>query len=288
MDLDLRKVRYFIAVAENLSFVQAAAELHMTQPALSRQVQTLERELGVRLFTRDRRGTALTGPGRQLLEDARPLLDASTALERRVRTAAKSARQFTIGFMPGVPSTALVREFTVTASGLQVDVVYVPHVEQEAFLLDGRVDVSFVRLPLRAPGLRTIPLFDEPRVAVVAISSPLAGATSLTLDDLRVVPLLDPPASVPGWGGDVLPLRRPLVTVEERIEAAASGAGFSVLPAGLARYHRHDGVATVPLDGVAPVVVALAHTRHRTMPEIERFADLCRSHLGAPVRTSGR
>ena len=84
MDLDLRKIRYFVTVAERLSFVRSAAELHLTQPALSRQIQSLEHDLGVVLFVRDRRGTALTDPGRQLLEDARPLL-ASAPYSRSMR-----------------------------------------------------------------------------------------------------------------------------------------------------------------------------------------------------------
>lgn len=77
MNLDLRRLRYFVTLAEELSFVRAAALLHMTQPALSRQVRALEHDLGTVLFDRDRRGTSLTPAGQQLLEDAIPLLAAS-------------------------------------------------------------------------------------------------------------------------------------------------------------------------------------------------------------------
>ena len=88
MDIDLRKVRYFIAVAEELHFGRAAERLHIAQPALSRQVRALEDELNSQLFVRDRRHTELTAAGQQLLEDARPLLANADALRRRVGRAA--------------------------------------------------------------------------------------------------------------------------------------------------------------------------------------------------------
>jgi DNA-binding transcriptional LysR family regulator len=101
MDLDLRRLRYFVTVAGELSFIRAAQLLHMTQPALSRQISALERDLGAQLFERDRRGTALTPAGQQLLEDAAPLLAAASALERRTRLAGREPARFAIGFMPG-------------------------------------------------------------------------------------------------------------------------------------------------------------------------------------------
>lgn len=286
MDLDLRKLRSFVSVAERLSFVQAAEELHITQPALSRQIQALEEELGVPLLVRDRRGTALTGPGRQLLEDARALLDAAAGVERRVRAAARDAHEFTVGFMPGVPSTAIVREFAALVPEVVVDVALVPMDEQESFLHDGRVDVSFLRLPVRSRAVRTIPLFEEPRVAVVPADSPHAARATAALADLRPLPLVDDPATLPGWRGDSLPRRRPLVGVDERLEAVAAGGGFTVMPAGIAGYHHRADVRAVVLTDVPPVVVALGHLAHRTMPEIERFAELARARLRADVEPS--
>ncbi|HEY0189401.1 MAG TPA: LysR family transcriptional regulator [Cellulomonas sp.] len=291
LDLDLHKLRSFVCVAERLSFVQAAAELHLTQPALTRQVQSLEHELGVPLLLRDRRGTALTGPGRQLLEDGRALLDSAAGVQRRVRAAARGATEFTIGFMPGVPSTGIVRAFAAVAPQVLLDVVAVPMDEQEPYLHDGRVDVSFVRLPVRSRSVRTIALFDEPRVAVLPATSPLAPAGRAGLDALATLPLIDDPGTLPGWRGDALPRRRPLVGVDERLEAVAAGDGFTVLPAGIARYHHRDDVRLVELIDVAPVVVALGYLRHRTMPEIEQLADLARAQLSggaAPAEGTAR
>src|ERR1700679_235385 len=97
VDLDLRKVRYFVAVAEELHFGRAAQRLHIAQPVLSRQIRALEAELGAQLFERDRRHTELTASGQQLLQEARPLLANADGLRQRVGRAPDT---FTVGFMP--------------------------------------------------------------------------------------------------------------------------------------------------------------------------------------------
>lgn len=278
MDLDLRRLRSFVCVAERLSFVHAAAELHVTQPALSRQIQALEHDLGVTLFTRDRRGTALSGPGRQLLEDARVLLASASGVERRVRAATRSTTEFVVGFMPGVPSTSIISEFSATAPHIAVDVLTVSMDEQETFLHDGRVDVCFLRLPVRSRAVQTIALFEEPKVAVVPTGA-FASDGDITLEDLLPLPLLDDPATLPAWRGGTLPRRRPLVNVDERLEAVAAGTGFTVLPAGIAAYNQRPDVTALRLDDVAPIIVALGYLKHRTMPEIQHFADISRAQL---------
>jgi DNA-binding transcriptional LysR family regulator len=87
VDVDLRKIRYFVAVADNLHFRKAAEELHIAQPALSRSIGALERELGTQLFVRDKRSVILTPAGRQLLDDAGPLLAAADATRGDRRSA---------------------------------------------------------------------------------------------------------------------------------------------------------------------------------------------------------
>ena len=96
-DVDLRKLRYFVAVAERLHFGRAAQALHIAQPVLSRQIKALEDELKAQLFVRDKRATELTPAGRQLLADAGPLLASADALRRRVARAARGPGSFTVG-----------------------------------------------------------------------------------------------------------------------------------------------------------------------------------------------
>src|ERR1700694_6312697 len=105
MDLDLRKLRYFVAVAEELNFRRAADRLHVAQPVLSRQIRALEKELHAQLFVRDSSGTQLTPAGVQLLADASLLLAGADAARRRVAQAARAASTVTGGVMPGLTVT---------------------------------------------------------------------------------------------------------------------------------------------------------------------------------------
>jgi DNA-binding transcriptional LysR family regulator len=115
MDLDLRRLRYFVAVADRLNFGRAAEALHIAQPVLSRQVRALEQELKVQLFERGNRATRLTPAGEALLDEARPLLAAADTVRRKVRDAAAGQRTFAVGFMPGLIVTPAVRELSRTA-----------------------------------------------------------------------------------------------------------------------------------------------------------------------------
>ncbi|WP_432838000.1 LysR family transcriptional regulator [Dactylosporangium sp. CA-092794] len=280
MDLDLRRLRYFVTVADELSFMRAAARLYMTQPALSRQIRALEDEVEVSLFDRGPVGTTLTRAGQQLLEDARPMLAAATALVRRVRLAGREESHFTVGFMPGVIVTNIVRRFRLLVPGVIVDVLFTSFTDPVEYLLDGRVDVCFVRLPIQAKALEVVPLFPEPRIAALSTDHPLAGADTLDIEALTKFPLLQAPDDVPEWHGNAhdANFRLPRV-IEESLEAVAAGLGFAVVPAGLADYYRRPDIRYIPLTGVATRVVALAYSRHRTMPEIDTFARIARAEL---------
>ncbi|MGO9781594.1 MAG: LysR family transcriptional regulator [Streptosporangiaceae bacterium] len=288
MDLDLRRLRYFVTVAEELSFTSAASLLHMTQPALSRQISALEHDLRAQLFDRDRRGTWLTAAGKQLLEDAGPLLAAASALERRARMAGRDPARFAIGFMPGIHATPIIREFAQRAPYLSIDVIFTSVTDQVDFLVDGRVDVCFVRLPLDDDTFHVVPLFPEPRVAAVPSSHPLAGSPRIEIKQVSELPLLQDPGDVPEWHGAVaepqpaaVPDRRRRPTVEESLERVALGTGVFVLPAGIADFYQRADISYVPLQDVAARMVALAYTKHRTMPELGQFAELVTSMLTA-------
>ncbi|HJY01836.1 MAG TPA: LysR family transcriptional regulator, partial [Streptosporangiaceae bacterium] len=130
MDVDLRKLRYFAAVARHRNFSRAAQELHIAQPVLSRQIRALESELGAVLFVRDRNGAQLTPAGTQLALEAEPLLAAAEALRRRVAQAARKAGQFTVAFMPGLIVTGPVRAFGDAHPELTVEVLRTSRADQ--------------------------------------------------------------------------------------------------------------------------------------------------------------
>ena len=277
-DLDLRKLRYFAAVAEHLHFGRAAAALHIAQPVLSRQIRTLEGELGATLFARDRRSTALTPAGEQLLADARPLLAAAEALQRRVAEVARGSRTFTVGFMPGLTVTGAVRALRTRHPHVDVTVLRTSWDDQTAVLHDGRADVSYLRLPADQRGLGVRPLFTEPRVVVLRADHRLAGKESVALADLADEHLLQDPDAVPEWRDVSTELRtgarepEPFVrTVEEKLEHVAAGRGVVVLPLSTATFYTRPDVVAVPVRDLGPNHVCLAWDAARRSQLVQEF-----------------
>jgi DNA-binding transcriptional LysR family regulator len=282
VDLDLRKIRYFMAVAQELNFGRAAQTLHIAQPVLSRQIRALEAELGVRLFERDRRRTELTAAGEALRADAEPLLASAEALRRRVGRAARGARSFTVAFMPGLIVTGAVRALAAAHPQLQLEVLRTSWADQTEVLRDGRADVSYVRLPVDQRGLKVNVLFDEPRVVVLPADHHLSGKNELHLGDLAGETLLQPHDAVPEWQaltGDTAPRNAPAaVAVEEKLEHVAAGRGVVVLPRSAATFYQRPDVTSVVLTDIGPSRVALAWDATRRSRLINQFADLAAAH----------
>ncbi|MBM0275781.1 LysR family transcriptional regulator [Micromonospora tarensis] len=280
MDVDLRKLRYFVAVAEELHFGRAAARLHIAQPVLSRQIRAFEQELRAELFVRDRRSTVLTEAGRQLLTDARALLASAEALRRRVQRAAHDRQTFTIAFMPGIIVTAEARALAQLHPDLTVGVLRTSWADQAAVVRDGRADVSYVRLPTDQRGLRLRPLFTEPRVVVLPSEHRLAGAASVDLAALGEERLLQDPDAVPEWRD--LPNRpsepaapRPeLNSVEEKLEHVAAYAGVVILPLSTATFYTRPDVVHLPVADLGPNQVCLAWAEENSSPLVPEFVDL--------------
>ncbi|MFJ2886720.1 LysR family transcriptional regulator [Streptomyces sp. NPDC087305] len=278
MDLDLRKLRYFVAVADQLHFGRAADELHIAQPVLSRQIRALEQDLGASLFTRDRHGVELTAAGRQLLADAGPLLASTHAIRRRVSAAAGGKRRLMVGFRAGVAVTPAARAFEDRHPDVVVDVQRIEGDDQAAMLLDGRIDVGYVRLPIDETGLRVTPLYAEPRVAVLPAGHRLAGKEQVTETDLADEPLI--------WHGDpsTQPTKRPLPNagypvrgVDETLEHVAAGRGISFLARSASVFYSHPDVAYVPIPDLTPDQVCLAVAASHISPVVEDFVAAAQS-----------
>ena len=272
MDLDLRKLRYFVAVADKLHFGRAADELHIAQPVLSRQIRALEQDLGTPLLTRDSHGVALTDAGRQLLTDAGPLLASTHAIRRRVTVAARGSQRLVVGFRAGIAVTPAVRKFATRHPDVLVDMQRIEWDDQATMLLDGRIDVGYVRLPIDEAGLHITPLYTEPWVAVLPAGHRLAGKEQITEADLAGEPLL--------WHADpsTQPTRRPhpdagymVRGVDETLEQVAAGRGISFLARSATVFYSHPEVSYVPIPDLAPDQVCLAVAASRASPLIDNF-----------------
>ncbi|WP_406175014.1 LysR substrate-binding domain-containing protein [Streptomyces sp. NBC_00996] len=282
MELDLRKLRYFVAVAEELHFGRAADKLHIAQPVLSRQIRSLEGDLKVQLFARDKRGTELTAAGEQLLSDARPLLSAADATTRRAVRAAHAQNALTVGFMPGLIVTAAVRLFSRRHPDVQVEVIRTNWDEQTQMICDGRIDVGYVRLPCEAHGLELRDLLSEPRVVILPTTHPLAGKSSVSISDLAGERLLQNPAAIPEWRstanpsgpyedtGPTLVLR----SVEEKLENVAAGRGVVILPLSTATYYTRSDITHIEISDIGPNRVCLAWDSNRQDQLIDEFVEI--------------
>jgi DNA-binding transcriptional LysR family regulator len=268
--LDLTKLRAFVTLAEYLHFGRAADALHLTQPGLSRQIQTLERQLGVRLLERDHRNVALTEAGTQLLEDAGPLLMAVQATRQRVARAARGSRRLIVGFRAGVIPTPAITAVSRLHPDLVVEVKRLEWDDQEQNLLSGAVDVAYVRRPIDDRGLQLIPLYQEPRLAALPRDHRLAAATELLEHDLdgeRHLRYLEPP----GPGGT------PIRSVEEKLEHVAAGHGIILLPLSATQHYTRPDVVYVPVPDAEPDQVWLAIVDGRDSEPVQDFVVAARA-----------
>jgi DNA-binding transcriptional LysR family regulator len=277
MDLDLRKLRYFVAVAQELHFGRAAARLHIAQPVLSRQIRAFEAEVRTQLLDRSRRVTALTPAGRRLLAEAPALLAAADELARTIRGTA----QLRVGFMPGITVTTEVRALRERRPDVDVVLVRTTWADQVESLHDGSVDVGYVRMPIDRSGLVLRPLFSEPRLVAMSAEHRLAAKESLAIADLADEHLLQDPDTVPEWRDVATELRsgraRPVpafTSVEEKLEHVAAGDGITVIPRSAGAYYTRPDVVVVPVPELGPHHVCLAWPRRRPDGLVAEFVEL--------------
>jgi DNA-binding transcriptional LysR family regulator len=194
--MELRHLRYFVAVAEQLSFTRAAAVLHMAQPALSVQIRQLEDELGVELFDRSRRAIALTHAGETMLGETRRLLaslDRSIDLVRRVGAGAIGS--IAVGFVPSASNSVLpglLRQFWEAHPDVAVTLREMAPGDLIDGLQAGNLDISFLYLPFSDPLLDHLVIVREPFVAALPFDHRLARQTTVDVADLRDEPFVTP------------------------------------------------------------------------------------------------
>ncbi len=282
LDLDLRLVRYFTVLAEQRRFVSAAAQLHITQPSLSRQIRSLEKELGVRLFDRTAHGSRLTEAGEAFLPHAIALLRSATRAAAAARAAEPS--RITIGYTADLLITPAVQALRQQHPDSEVHTLHVDWDRPREALLDHSVDAVVTRTPLSTDGLHKTILFAEPRALVVCVGHRLAGRAAVTIDDIadEPMPRVPDPAWNAFWRIDPRPDGRvapegPLARApEDKMEFVATGQAVAIMPATV---RLRPDVVMIPLLGVDPshvVLVTRAGDRNALLTAFRRFA---KSHL---------
>jgi DNA-binding transcriptional LysR family regulator len=263
-DLDLRLVRYFTVVARHRHIGRAAAELRVAQPSLSRQIQRLEEQLGVRLFDRNVHGSQLTAAGQAFLARANDLVGAAGHAVTDARAAVAASGKITMGYAPGFLITPAVRDLRERHPDADIHTRYLTW-EDARSLAEYRVDVVVGWQPFAFPmdGYRVTVLYDDPRVLVVPVSHRLAGRASVTVADFADEPMVH--FAIPGAAAEWLDfwwpqrpdgsrlLAGPAVdTVQDKFELVASGKGIVMHPrsdqSGLTR----PDLTTIPIDGLPP------------------------------------
>jgi DNA-binding transcriptional LysR family regulator len=282
VSLELRHLRYFVAVAEELSFGRAARRLHLAQQSLSQQIASLERLLGVRLFDRDTRGTALTPAGHAFLPSARDILARADAAVADLRT---TARPLNLAFLSSTANYMLppVVRAARERLGVPLTTADVPIAELVAGLREGRYDAAFTRPP-SVPDLATRTLVTEPVCAVLPAGHPLAVRAELRLADLAAERwVLTPRDSWPPWherydrdfaaAGFEPDVAQRAASVPALLGLVAAGVGVTRL-ARSARSIRRGGVVFVPLAGESAATVIAWLPGRENAGLLELAADL--------------
>lgn len=295
-DVHIRDLRYFLAVAEELHFTRAAERLYVSQPALSKQVRALERQLGVDLFRRDPHGVALTAAGEALLPHARRVLDA-WAEGAAAMTTAREARHSTLvvgmstspgrgGLLPAIRS-----RFTAAHPDAVVRVRQVNWEDPTAGLADGDADVAFVWLPLPDVDRFSWTLVaEEPRLVALPETHPLADRPELDFADLADEPFLALPESAGPlrdyWlalderAGREARVGAEIAGTEETYEALVAGLGICLVAEGNVPLLTLGGVVTRPVRGVSPSRYVLAWRKGERRPLVRAYAQACRAVTG--------
>jgi DNA-binding transcriptional LysR family regulator len=292
--MELRHLRYFVAVAEELHFGRAAERLFIAQPPLSQQIQQLERELGVSLFQRTSRRVQLTPAGEAFLPEARQVL---SGLETAATVARRAARGETgwlgIGFAASATYDLLpsvLHDFRERFPEIALSLRELNAAEQALALHDRSIHVGFARPYVEQPEMRVEAVLREPFLVALPESHPLARQSDLALSQLANAPFVSfPEQPLPSYAEVVRTVCEaagftPHVVQEVRemqtaISLVAAGLGIALLPASVQHLHR-DGVVYCPLREPAPrTELAVVSRQDDPSPVLQNFLVVVREQV---------
>ncbi|MFD2422167.1 LysR family transcriptional regulator [Amycolatopsis pigmentata] len=288
MSVESRPVRYFVAVAEELSFTRAATRLGIAGPALSRAIRNLETELGVRLFERSTRVVELTEPGMVLLTHARPALEALDAAARRAVRASAPHRSVLLAVKADTDGGLLEDILAATAAEPDAEPVAVRLCgwrEHTRLLRAGEADAALMFEPCDPAGIDADVIAVEPRVAALPADHPLAHASRVRLTDLGI----DPEGVSERADHDVG--EHGVHDLAQLLALIGLGATMTVLPKSVAARYPRQAVVYVPIEDCPPASLVIAWpelSRSRGVAALVRAATAVAESRGmsAAVETS--
>jgi DNA-binding transcriptional LysR family regulator len=293
--MELRHLRYFVAVAEELHFRRAAERLHVAQPAVSEQIRKLEEDLGVRLFDRGPRNVSLTDAGAAFLREARRVLEQAAVARLAARNASGRGSVLQIGYVPASlpPSVPrILQRLAVAMPRLEISLEPGSGLELVDAVRAHKLDAAVVSLPTPAAGLRITALDEQRRVAVLPVGHEHALNEAVRLEQIapqRIIVLprdVDRPfydaviAACRDAGVSPTLVEMPDGQVERVLVAVASGAGMAVLPESVGERYAAAGVRFVPLDDAGPALATAVVSRRDSehMPTVALLRAIGRSH----------
>jgi DNA-binding transcriptional LysR family regulator len=296
--VELRQLRYFVAVAEERHFGRAAKRLRLSQPPLSAQIKGLEEELGVKLFQRSTRQVALTDAGRTFLERAEGILEAVEEAKEAAKGADEGVRgRLEIGFISSATLGLLppaIRLFRERFGGVEIELRELTSAQQIDALYAGEIRVGLVRLPLRAPGLRFEPLQEESFLVALPSGHPLEALESVPLEAMVDQPLIFFTRQLmPSLHAQIVELFQRVgafpnvvqhaVHLQTIVGLVASDVGLAILPEPAERLSR-EGVVYRSLDAPdATSWVGLARVEDDGSLLVENFVRTVREVAGGKV-----
>ncbi|GGN28675.1 LysR family transcriptional regulator [Lentzea pudingi] len=292
-DLEVRELRYFIAVAEELNFSRAAERLGIAQPPLSRTVRQIESRLGVQLLWRDTRRVELTEAGRVLLAEALSIVEAVSATVNRTRRAGQITPKLTATAKPGFASGLLrgiVEAYGALPGAIQVDILVSGYRQQVQLVRNGEVDVALASSPFDLTGLDSEQLTTEPRVAALPAKHELARRPTLRCRDLAGLPFPDWPgidaAARAYWCGqdrdfsgtrslaprNDVDVSGPLVSdISALLDVVGLEQAVALIPISVAKNNPRADVAYRPVVDASPFTMAMAWPAGSSDPHLAAF-----------------
>ncbi|CAN5361860.1 LysR substrate-binding domain-containing protein [soil metagenome] len=295
MNIELRQLRYFLAVAEEMHFGRAAQRLHMTQPPLSQTIQALEAALGTQLFSRTKRSISLTPAGKALLPEARRILLQTAALPvLAIRAASGQSGQLTLAFVSIADYSVLppfLRKFREAYPHVHIDLREATSDVQLEELLQGRIDAGLLIPPLpekAAAEFDYLRVLSEPLILAVPKGLPfLRGKTSVQLKALKDMPLIIFPRRIaPAFHDAILAcfhdagltprIGQEAIQMQTIVGLVSAGMGFALVPQSVSNLKR-PGVEYKALAGKAPnVETGVAWRKDNASPVLHAFIKLLR------------